>query len=228
MIGSAILMLSLVWLVFNRAINSLPFTIQKKKLLSYGIASGLFAWFAIAYLLSKKGIFLNLSAGLPNIGLLFVPIIIGINILSKSNTFKTIVDALPQHLLISIQFTRVLGATFLYLYSINLMPAEFAIPSGLGDIFIGVTALLVGYLFYRQKPYSNKLALVWNLAGFGELSLAIILGFFTSPTSYQLLALNNPNNLLFAFPLALIPTFAVPLSLLLHIFSVKVLLKMLK
>lgn len=226
MIASALLMLSLVWLIFNHAINPLSFSNQKKRVLSYSIAAGLLIWFAIAYPLSQKGSFLNISFNfLPNIGFLFLPILIGVTILSKSNTFKTIVDAIPQHWLIGVQVMRVMGVSFLYLYSINLMPAEFAIPAGVGDIFIGSTAPLVAYLLFLQKPYANKLALIWNIAGFGELTLAIILGFFTSPLPYQLLALNNPNNLLFAFPLALIPAFIVPLSLLLHIFSVRVLMR---
>lgn len=225
MVASAFLILALVWLVFHHTINFLPFTNQKKQLLSRVIAAGLLAWFTGAYFLSQQSFFLSLSVGLPNIGLLFMPIIIGVNILSKSETFKTVVDALPQHWIISVQFLRVMGAAFLYLYSLNLMPAEFAIPSGVGDIIIGITAPLVGYLLFLQKPYSNKLALLWNIIGFGELSLAIILGFFTSPTAYQLLAFDRPNNLLFTFPLALVPTFAVPLSLLLHIFSVRVLIK---
>ena len=56
---------------------------------------------------------------------------------------------------------------------------------------------------------------------FGLLDLVVALGtgFLTSPSPFQLLSLAAPNTLVSAFPLVLIPVFAVPLSVLLHVAS---------
>lgn len=218
MISAAVTMLILVWCIFTLA--------AKRLVPSLVIGVTLSAWLAAVLFLSQGGFFLELSLWpLPNIGLLFVPIIIGITILAKSAAFQKIVDNIFQPLLIGVQTTRVMGAAFLTLYARGLMPAEFAIPSGIGDVVVGTTAPLVALILFFSQSFGRKLAIVWNIIGFLELTTAIVLGFFTSPTPYQLLAADNPNNFLFGFPLALVPVFAVPLSLLLHIFSLRVLLK---
>lgn len=218
MIGAPITMLVLVWLIFTQA----------AKRLAPSLLIGLFlsGWLAAALWVSQNGFFLKLSLfPLPNIGLLFIPIIVGLTILSKSISFQKIVDNIFQPWLVGVQITRAMGVVFLTLYAQGLMPAEFAIPSGIGDVIIGTTAPFVALILFFKHSFGRKIAIVWNIVGFLDLIVSIILGFATSPTPYQSLALHNPNDLLFNFPLALVPIFAVPLSLLLHIFSLRVLLK---
>ncbi|MDP3764077.1 MAG: hypothetical protein Q8Q95_00445 [bacterium] len=219
MLSGVLTMLFLVWFVFYRA--------TRKLFLTFWIGLVLWVWLVTVFLLAQQDkFFLKLSlSSLPNIGLLFVPIIVGLNFLAKSSTFRKIVDNISQPWLIGVQMTRMMGVMFLALYARGLMPAEFAIPAGVGDVIVGTTAPLVAVMLFLNRPGAKKIAIVWNIVGFAELVLAIGLGFLTSPTPYQTLALDRPNNFLFEFPLALIPTFAVPLSLLLHIFSLRVLLK---
>lgn len=218
MISAVITMLIMVWCIFALA--------AKRLVPALIIGLALSAWLAAALFVSRSGFFLELSLWpLPNIGLLFMPIIIGITILAKSASFRKIVDNIFQPWLIGVQVFRVMGVAFLTLYARGLMPAEFAIPSGIGDIIVGSTAPIVALILFFSQSFGRKLAIVWNIVGFLELTAAIVTGFLTSPTPYQLLALDNPNNFLFDFPLALVPVFAVPLSLLLHIFSLRVLLK---
>ena len=217
-ISAAATILIFVWLIFSRAAKLLS--------LALWIGLALLVWFAAVLLLAPGGFFLALSLHpIPNIGLLFVPMIVGITLLTKSSAFQKLVDDIYQPWLIGVQVTRVMGVVFLTLYARGLMPAEFAIPSGIGDVIIGATAPIVAAILFLNLPFSKIVAIVWNIVGFADLTLAIILGFLTSPTPYQLLALDRPNHFLFAFPLAFVPMFAVPLSLLLHLFSLRVLLK---
>ena len=217
-ISASVTMLTLVWLIFFRAAERLSLA------LLFGLV--LVAWFIASILFSPSGFFFKLSLyPIPNIGLMFVPIIVGIILLAKSAVFRKLVDNTYQPWLIGVQITRAMGVVFLTLYARGLMPAEFAIPAGIGDVVIGVTAPIVAAILFLNLSFGRMLAIVWNVIGSADLILSIILGFFTSPTPYQLLALNNSNDLLFDFPLALVPTFAVPLSLLLHIFSLRVLIK---
>ena len=221
MISGAMTMLILVWLIFFRA--------AERVLLACWIGIVLLVWLMAVFWFSRGGFFLTLSLyPIPNIGLLFVPIIVGIILLAQSPAFQKMVDNIYQPWLIGVQVTRVMGMIFLTLYARGLMPAEFAIPSGIGDIIIGITAPIVAVVLFFNLPFGKIVAIGWNIAGFAELTVAIILGFFTSPTPYQVLAFTNPNYFLFDFPLALIPLFAVPLSLLLHIFSLHVLFRQTK
>ena len=113
------------------------------------------------------------------------------------------------------------GNLFLVLYAQSKLPGVFALPAGVGDIVIGVTAPLVAMLICKGHPWEKRLAIIWNVTGIYDLVQAVALGFLTAPSRYQLLALNAPNFAIGAFPLVIIPTFGVPLSMLLHIVSLK-------
>ncbi len=76
----------------------------------------------------------------------------------------------------------------------------------------------MAWLYFRSRPGSRLLAGIWNIAGIADLVLAVTLGFLTSPSPFQRLAFSLPNELT-AFPLVLVPTFAVPLAILLHLVS---------
>ena len=112
---------------------------------------------------------------------------------------------------------------FLILYTQQLLPIEFAIPAGIGDMLIGVTAPFVAYYYFAQKKYARIIAIIWGLLGIADLVIAVTLGFLTSPGPFHYLALSAPNTLVSAYPLVMVPAFGVPLSILLHIFSLRVL-----
>ena len=61
----------------------------------------------------------------------------------------------------------------------------------------------------------------WNLFGIADLIVAVATGFLSSPSRLQMFAFAAPDGLIGAFPLAMIPVFLVPLSILLHLASFK-------
>ena len=221
----ALLFLFSGWLVINRSLYSFGMPKMKRIVISLLAGAVLLGWFAVAAIMGMEGFFTKVTSLIPNIGSMFLPILIGAGLLLSSTTMQKIVNGMPPHWIIGMQTSRLMGYAFLVLYSMQLMPGEFAIPAGVGDIIVGITAPIVAYLYAIKKPYSKNLAIAWNFIGLGELCLAIILGFLTSPTPYQLLALDLPNDLLFMFPVVLVPAFAVPLSILFHLFCLSVLLK---
>ena len=184
----------------------------------------LIGWYAAAFFLAQKGVFeVSKNTLFPVIALgVVVPIFVGLRLFSL-NKFRALLTAVPQHWLIGVQIYRTLGIVFLLLYARGLLPAEFAFPSGYGDIFIGVTALPVAYWYFKQKPFARALAIGWNFIGIADLVLAVVLGFLTSPTIIQTFAHDAPNQLITAYPLVMVPVFAVPLSMLLHLFSLRAL-----
>ena len=142
-------------------------------------------------------------------------------LLSRSATVNALLDAVPLHWLVGIQAYRVVGVIFLVLYGSGQVPGEFAIPAGVGDVLVGVTAPLVAYGLYRRSAWSQGAAIVWNVAGVVDLAIAVGTGFLSSPGPLQMLAVDTPNHLITAFPLVLVPLFAVPLSIVLHLAALK-------
>lgn len=182
-------------------------------------------WAVLAFFLSWNGVF---EAGE---GMLFPVILLGIAMplgaglafLSRSKKLALVLKQVPQNLLVALQLYRAFGVLFLLLYSAGQLPAVFAIPAGVGDIFVGLTAPIVAYLYTKGYSRSCLAVLAWNVVGIADLALAVTLGFLSSPGPFQILALDNPNTLITSFPLVLIPTFAVPLSIVFHFASLRIL-----
>lgn len=196
---------------------------QRLKLGRRMIAAG-FAWLLIVSILSVQGIFAR-TPGAMAAGLL-VPIIAFSVLLARSAAANQVLDAMPAAWLIRMQVTRVVGAAFLLLYVQGFLPGEFAIAAGLGDFAIGITALFVARMVRSGRPNARIAGIIWNVAGIFDLVNASMLGFLTAPGTFQRLALANPNQLITHYPLVLIPMFAVPLAVILHILSLRKLASM--
>jgi len=115
------------------------------------------------------------------------------------------------------QTWRVMGLFFLVDLYRGLLPAGFALPAGLGDIAIGVTAPLVAYLIRSNSPHKQAVYVAWNVLGIIDLVLAVTLGILHSQSTFGILAGGTTTALMSVFPRNLVPTFLVPLFVILHI-----------
>lgn len=136
-----------------------------------------------------------------------------------SPVLRRIVAATPLPSLIGIQFYRVLGAVFLVLMVLGQLPAYFAVPAGWGDVAVGLAAPLVAVAVARQASGARALAIGWNLVGLLDLLVAVGMGTGRlAPYLAPELGAHVPAAAAMGmYPLILVPTFAVPLSVALHL-----------
>ncbi len=135
-----------------------------------------------------------------------------------SPAFRQLVRAIPATGLIGVHAIRVLGILFLALLDMRLLPAEFALPAGYGDIAVGLLALGLVYLFSKRKPYSATLATLWNALGLLDFVSALATGItFIGPFAAQLAA--HGTSPLYLNYVLIVPAFGVPLYTLLHVYS---------
>jgi hypothetical protein len=114
---------------------------------------------------------------------------------------------------------RVVGVTFLLVMAQGHLPAVFALPAGLGDIAAGLAAPLVAR---RLAHGGGRTRAVWfNLFGILDLVVALSIGFLAGLGPWRPLAVTPSTEPLSLLPLALVPTVAVPLSLALHLVSLR-------
>lgn len=111
-------------------------------------------------------------------------------------------------LLIAAQTYRILGIAFLWGMTQGLLDPAFAIPAGIGDILIGVTAIPFAIFLWRGYSWSKYAVVVWSVLGIADLANAITLGLITNSD------FGSP--LVTTFPWILVPTVGVPLALALH------------
>lgn len=215
MVLASISFIAAVWLVIHRAL--------KDAKTSLTILLVLLAWFGTVYFLGSGGFFGQRPLYVPNIIWAFAALLIFIKVTLMSKSLERVFDTVPLTWIINLQVFRVMGVGFLSLYMMELLPGEFAIPTGVGDVFVGITAPVVAYIYLLKKSYSRQLAIFWNYLGIADLAMAISLGNLTYPRPLQVIPTEVPNDPIALFPLVLIPVFAVPLSVLLHLFSLRVL-----
>jgi hypothetical protein len=171
---------------------------------SYGkLTAGLIAaWFVFAVSAASLNLFKG-DPALPPVALglaALMPIAAFLLWFWASPGFREFALSLNPRTLTFVQSWRLVGFTFLVLYAAGILPGGFALPAGWGDIAIGATAPLVAM---RLVSFSRRGGFIlWQIAGMFDLVLAVTLGAVTS------------------MPLSLIPTFAVPLLLMLHIICI--------
>ena len=184
------------------------------------------AWIVLIVSLARNNVFRideTTSFPPPILGGVVIPILVGYAAFRYWRAFRQIVSRIPQVGLIGIQAFRITGGMIFILYLNGRLPAEFAIPAGIGDLIIGITAIPIAYFCWVQKPWAHKAATVWNYAGIVDFMIAVPLGILTSPSPIQLLALDAPNVLTTAYPLVLFPAFSVPAGIILHLYSLALL-----
>jgi hypothetical protein len=116
-----------------------------------------------------------------------------------------------------LQLYRALGVVFLVAWSLGALPGAFALPAGIGDMAVGLSAPFVAMLVKRGSPRARDAAILWNVFGLADLVVAVTMGVLTSPGQLHRLALDSPNVAITVLPLVLVPMIAVPLSILLHL-----------
>jgi hypothetical protein len=180
----------------------------------------LIGWFAAALALGTSGVYSPGQGGIPTIqyGIL-LPILVGGLLIWRSPLVARIIDAVPQQWIVGVQFYRALGVIFLILYATGKLPGLFAWPAGLGDIIVGLLAPVVGLAYARAPRESTGLVSAWNIFGILDLVVAVATGFITSPSLLQPFVVQPQNELMGIFPMVMIPTYLVPLSILLHVAS---------
>jgi hypothetical protein len=206
----------------RRAIIRAGLPVREHSHTFWSIATPLLSWFLAAVVLSWSGFYQGATSSIPTIPFgLLIPIAAGVVLFWHWPVLRRIIESVPQSWIVSVQVYRVEGLVFLTLYAGGWLPGAFAWPAGVGDVIVGLLAPVVGIACARGARGSAALLWAWNLLGITDLVVAVTTGFLTSPSQLQLLALDRPNELISSFPLAMIPVFLVPLSLLLHIASLQ-------
>jgi phosphoglycerol transferase MdoB-like AlkP superfamily enzyme len=86
------------------------------------------------------------------------------------------------------------------------------------DIVFGISTLLILTLgLYKGSVMRIKILLIWNLIGLLFLGNIVFYALFSSPSSFQKFAFDQPNIAVLRFPFPWLPTFIVPLVLFAHL-----------
>ncbi|HKF73805.1 MAG TPA: hypothetical protein VKB68_18785 [Stellaceae bacterium] len=176
-------------------------------------------WLAVIWSAALNGVFradLSPTSLIPLA--LFLPVIIGVPILLRSQRMGQVLDSMPATWLVALQVYRVFGSGFLIGWVLGVAPGVFALPAGIGDVMTGLLAVPVAISLAAGTIGSRKAAIAWNI--FGLLDFVVAVG-IAQAIALQLIVPSIPNTALGLYPNVMIPTFAVPSSILLHTLSLR-------
>jgi hypothetical protein len=107
--------------------------------------------------------------------------------------------------------------------AVNILPVQFGYPEGLGDIAAAALCLPLAFAIRRRafSPGLRAAFIAWNLFGLIDLISAITMGVLYSQGSFGVLRTGVSTRLMTTFPVNMIPTFFVPLFILLHMLALK-------
>jgi hypothetical protein len=177
-------------------------------------------WFFVALGGSVLGVFdSDRRPPIPLGAAAILPVVIFAIAYLKWAEFRQFVLASNLRVLTLAQIWRVGGIVFLMLYHEGVLPGVFALPAGWGDIAIGATAPLVAWAISSKKNFLKQIFVLWNVLGMLDLVMAVSLGILASAGPLGILAGDITTRAMGTFPLSLIPTFFVPLLMILHLIA---------
>jgi hypothetical protein len=131
----------------------------------------------------------------------------GIVLYRRGGAFRAWVDSLSPRTLIAFHIIRApIGLSFLYVYSLGLLPGIFAVRAGIGDTIVGLLAIAALFA-------SPRLQRVWNVVGLIDIVMSVA-------TAQKVLIIDRDPIALSTvqiFPFPLIPFVVVPLVVLSHL-----------
>lgn len=179
------------------------------------------AWAALSVILNLNGSFIN-PPDKPPLALLVSVILpptlflIGYALSSKVRTVSLNLDL---RLLTAMQAWRIIGVMFLVLMTFRLLPGVFAWPAGIGDLIVGAYAPFVVLWISRRTAGWRKHVVLLNVLGLLDFIGAIGGGVLSGDSPIGILRGDVTANVMQQLPLSMIPTFAVPFWIILHIVS---------
>ena len=205
----------LVWLALSSAVSKLGSTPVFTTLTRIGFAVFLATWFGLIFSLSESDTFFALtqSGGRERVLLaLFTPSVVALLLLGSA-TVRHILDAIPQHQLIGFQGLRIAGFIFLVFTDMGFVSPTFGVAAGIGDVTVGGFALYAAYSLLRGRPRGRSIAIAANVVGLLDGVLALTLALFVVPADS--FAPHLATRIMF------VPSYAVSLFLVAHIYSLR-------
>lgn len=203
-----------VFLMANLAKKGAPFHLKNKV---FYIVIGFFTvYFLYVGIASVNGLFNKVF--FPPIILLFTTFPLKIflfAIVMNLAIYKLILNNLAIEDIVKVHIFRLIGTFFLIFAFYKVLPSFFAIIAGLGDVITAVTSIYVAKCLKNKTHNAKKLAFIWNTFGLVDIIFTAISAIVITKISIDTGCM-GVDTLAF-FPYCLIPAFAPPTIIFLHV-----------
>jgi hypothetical protein len=178
-------------------------------------------WLGLVTYLASQGAFVG-KPGSPPLAIFLgvtIPLAAFFGAFFGWGAFQAFILGADLRLVSSIQAWRWGGLGFLTLYAKGILPALFALPAGLGDMAVGLTAPWIVLALARNPSFAaSRRYVTWNILGIVDFVIAVTMGTLCSGFFPEITRLMGDvtTGAMAQLPLVLIPAFMVPLFTMLH------------
>lgn len=190
------------------------------------VVVAILGWLALLSVLSLEGFFLDFMAIPPRVLLSVMVCFVVIIVLATNKKFGKLLMEFPVTWLIVPQVFRIVIEIVLWMLHKNgNTPVQMSFEGLNFDILAGISAPVIAYLAFGQGRKNYGLALAWNFISMALLTNILIIATLSMPL---IGAFDEPNTFVAYFPYILLPGFVAPFAMMLHVLSIKQLLRLRK
>jgi hypothetical protein len=194
-------------------------SVQTAGVLVYSVIA---AWFIFAVTMAATGQY-NISPTRPPLALgltIAVPMLFFVIGYRLRGPIWRISQKLDMRIVVLAHVWRIVALNFILVAAQGRLPMGFALPAGLGDMITALAAIPIAYGISKNLPSIRNWFIAWNLFGLLDLVNAVTQGILHSSSTFGILAGAGPTTyLMTVLPRSLVPTFLVPLFILLHLLA---------
>lgn len=222
----AVILIYAVFYALNFGYTKLGYSPAKKKHAIMTAAFLLFGWLIISAGISFSGTLLDFTVTPPRMLLILIPAVLAIIYISSSSRVNSLLDVIPPEWLVYIQSFRILMEFLLWImFAAGVIPVQMTFEGLNYDILAGLSAPLIAYYALSSNKWPQIVALLWNFAGFLLVLNITIISILSVPGPLRQFTNEPANTMVAYFPFVWIPAFIVPFAVLMHVLSIKQLIR---
>jgi hypothetical protein len=182
--------------------------------------AGLAGWFLFLAMTTVSGLYLETHS--PRFLGYALPALLGVLLLARARWLREALRATPRWWIPALQTLRVGGGSSLFAaWALGLAPWSLVLPAGVGDILVGLGAAGVAVALFRGWGGARALAVAWNVLGLLDILHTLFRAMASAPGPQRLYFEEPANAIPAVFPFVYLPGFIVPLTILLHVLSLR-------
>ena len=133
----------------------------------------------------------------------------------NQKSYKRSLENAPLEGIVKLHIFRLIGVFFILIALHDALPKPFAFIAGIGDMIVAITSIFVARAIQNQKSYARKLTYAWNIFGTVDILFTAIAANVLTKMSIESGVMGVDT--LATFPFCIIPAFAPPTILFLHL-----------
>lgn len=186
---------------------------------------GLLTWVGYATAMGYWGAS-RLGSGTPPLPVFFIVPAVGLVLFMARSSFGgRLAGGLPAPVFLGLESFRIVVELFLHqLWLEGLVPRMLTFEGANFDIVIGASAPLIAWLI-SNRHIGRRVGIAWSVAGILMLLNVIVRSVLTTPGPTHLITSDLANRAVTQFPYTFIPAFLAPLAMLLHVLSIRALIR---